>query len=105
MVHRRQVVESKMAVVPVHCLELETDMSNVLDAFARWWNYLALRNGKLKFRTQQEAADFVRRVQIENGGPNEKITDMRHRYEDVTRARTHSKPPRPNEGGHKTVLR
>ena len=79
-------------------------MSNVLDAFMRWWNYLAQRNGKLKFRTQQEAADFIRRVQIENGGPNEKITAMRQRYEEVTRARTDSKPPRSQEGGHKAVL-
>lgn len=40
---------------------------------ARWWNSLAQRNGKLKFRSQREAAEFVRRVQNEHGGPNAKI--------------------------------
>jgi hypothetical protein len=105
MVHGRQAAESGTVVVPVHCLELVTDMSDVLDTFARWWNYLAQRNGKLKFRTQREAAEFVRRVQNENGGPNAKIVAMRRRYDDVTRARADSESPRPYEGGHKTVLR
>jgi hypothetical protein len=78
------------------------DMSDLTDTFARWWNYLASRNGKLKFRTQREAADFVRRVQNENGGPNAKIIEMRKRYEDATRAKHE---PGPDEGGHKAVLR
>jgi hypothetical protein len=59
----------------------------VILAFMRWWNALALRNGKLKFRTQREAAEFVRRVQNENGGPNAKMLAMRQRYVDVNRAK------------------
>lgn len=55
--------------------------------FMRWWNRLAQKNGKLKFRTQREAAEFVRRVQNENGGPNGKIQAMRERYEEIRRAR------------------
>ena len=60
---------------------------SLIDAFMDWWNSLAKRNGKLKFRTQREAADFVRRVQNENGGPNAKIIEMRQKYESIRRAR------------------
>jgi hypothetical protein len=77
-------------------------MGDWIDHFARFWNYLAQRNGKLKFRTQREAAEFVRRVQNENGGPNAKIIAMRKQYEDVTRAKHE---PEPSEGKHKAVLR
>ena len=56
-----------------------------IEQFMRWWNGSAQRNGKLKFRTPDEAADFVRKVQLENGGPNEKIQAMRRRYEEVNR--------------------
>lgn len=65
-------------------------MTSAIDAFMRWWNWLAQRNGKLKFRNQREAAEFVRRVQNENGGPNEKIRAMWARYEEVRRARAKS---------------
>ena len=58
---------------------------HVIEMFMRWWNSLAQHNGKLKFRTQREAAEFVRRVQSENGGPNEKILEMRKRYDDINR--------------------
>jgi len=74
------------------------DMSDLIDTLMRWWNYLAQRNGKLKFKTQKEAAEFVRRVQNENGGPNAKILAMRKRYDDVTRARDET--ARPHEGAH-----
>lgn len=72
-------------------------------AFMRWWNSLALRNGKLKFRTQREAAEFVRRVQNENGGPNAKIQAMRQRYVDINRAKQRA-TPRSDEGDHRAVL-
>jgi hypothetical protein len=62
-------------------------MTSAIENFMRWWNWLAQKNGKLKFRTQREAADFVRRVQAENGGPNGKIQAMRERYEEIRRAR------------------
>jgi hypothetical protein len=75
-------------------------MNDVIAAFARWWNSLASNNGKLKFKTQQEASEFVRRVQDENGGPNAKIIEMRRRYNEA-RAGTSG----PREGGHKAVLR
>lgn len=78
-------------------------MSDVIDTFMRWWNYLAQRNGKLKFRTQREAAEFVRRVQNKHGGPNAKILEMRERYNEVNRARSQSNPPRSDNGEHKTV--
>lgn len=62
-------------------------MNYVIDQFYRFWNLLASENGKLKFRTQREAAEFVRRVQNENGGPNAKIQAMREQYELANRAR------------------
>ena len=62
-------------------------MTAAIENFMRWWNWLAQKNGKLKFRTQREAAEFVRRVQNENGGPNDKIQAMRERYEEIRRAR------------------
>jgi hypothetical protein len=80
-------------------------MSNaVIIAFMRWWNSLALRNGKLKFRNQREAAEFVRRVQNENGGPNAKILAMRQRYVEVNRAKPGRPTSRPDEGHNRAVL-
>ena len=74
-------------------------------AFMRWWNGLAIRNGKLKFKTQREAAEFVRRVQNENGGPNAKILAMRQRYVDINRAKAErSDSPRLDEGNNRAVL-
>jgi hypothetical protein len=60
---------------------------NMIQNFMDWWNSLASRNGKLKFGSQREAADFVRRVQNEQGGPNEKMMAIRKRYNEVARAK------------------
>jgi hypothetical protein len=80
-------------------------MSNaVILMFMRWWNTLALRNGKLKFNNQREAAEFVRRVQNENGGPNAKITAMRQRYIEINRARNGLNSLGPDEGHDRAVL-
>lgn len=76
---------------------------DVIETFMRWWNSLAQRNGKLKFRTKREAAEFVRRVQNENGGPNDKILKMRKRYEEVKRAKE-QRPARFDEGGYPSAL-
>lgn len=75
---------------------------HVIEAFMRWWNSLAQHNGKLKFKTQREAAEFVRRTQNENGGPNAKMLQMRKQYEDVNRAKA-GDSPRLENGQHKTV--
>jgi hypothetical protein len=77
---------------------------SAIQMFMTWWNALARRNGKLKFKTQREAADFVRRVHNENGGPNAKIIAMRQRYEDVKRAQEQRTAPRLNEGRNSAVL-
>lgn len=42
---------------------------------------------KLKFRNQREAAEFVRKVQNQNGGPNARILEMRKKYDEVNRAK------------------
>ena len=79
-------------------------MSSAIEAFMRWWNSLALRNGKLKFRNQREAAEFVRRVQNENGGPNAKIVAMRQRYVEINRAKQGSDASRSDQGQSRAVL-
>lgn len=76
---------------------------HVIELFMRWWNELAQHNGKLKFRTQREAAEFVRRVQNENGGPNAKIVEMRKRYNEVKRAKDRGSSSGLDDGQHKTV--
>jgi hypothetical protein len=76
----------------------------MIETFMNWWNALARRNGKLKFRTQREAADFVRMVQNENGGPNAKISAMRQRYEEINRAKASRAAPRFDEGRNTAVL-
>ena len=78
--------------------------NHLIEIFIRWWNSLALRNGKLKFKNQREAAEFVRRVQNENGGPNAKILAMRQRYVDVNRAKQERDAPRLNEDYNRAVL-
>jgi hypothetical protein len=60
---------------------------DLIESFMRWWNLQASRNGKLKFRNQREAAEFVRRVQNEHGGPNAKMIEMRKRYNEINSAR------------------
>lgn len=51
------------------------------DEFMAFWNRLAKKNGKLRFRNRREAAEFVRRIKNESGGPNAKILEMRREYE------------------------
>ena len=70
----------------------------------RWWNSLALSNGKLKFKNQREAAEFVRRAQNENGGPNAKIIAMRQKYVDVNRAKQERNATRSDQNFNRTVL-
>lgn len=77
----------------------------LIESFMRWWNSLAKKNGKLKFRNQREAAEFVRRVQNENGGPNEKIIEMRRRYNEINRARPDNSPFEFGASSDTTVLR
>jgi hypothetical protein len=62
-------------------------VASIVENFMKWWNSLAEQNGKLKFRSKEEAAEFVRRVHEKNGGPNEKIRAMRKRYVEINRSR------------------
>ena len=50
------------------------------DLFHRWWNSLAERNGKLKFRSRRDAEEFVRSVANRSGGPNRAMIQMRREY-------------------------
>ena len=51
-----------------------------------WWSRRA-GTGRVVFRTQDEAAEFVRRVQKRNGGPNAKILGLWRTYEDARNER------------------
>lgn len=76
-----------------------------IETFMRWWNIIAQRNGKLKFKNQREAAEFVRKVQNQNGGPNARILEMRKKYDEVNRAKaTRPNPARPHKGRNAAVL-
>lgn len=79
-------------------------MTSALEAFMRWWNWLSPKNGKLKFRNGREAAEFVRRIQNENGGPNAKIQAMRERYNQINRSRDSQSPSRFDQGPDTAVL-
>ena len=71
----------------------------LIDTFMSFWNSLAKKNGKLKFRNRREAAEFVRRVSNQNGGPNKKIQDMRREYEAIQKTRTVSAEHRRSRAG------
>lgn len=71
-------------------------MNVVADTFFGWWNRIAPRTGKAKFRTQREAAEFVRRIQNEQGGPNEKLREMYRKYEEINRAKEAARNARLN---------
>lgn len=64
---------------------------DIIRTFSKWWNLVAAKNGKQEFRTHEEAAEFVAKVQRENGGPNPKIRAMREQYERIRRARDQRK--------------
>lgn len=86
---------------PTH---LKATTMNPTLIFMRWWNSLARRNGKLKFRNQREAAEFVRKVQNQNGGPNAKIVGMRKRYNEINSARHDQPSPEFGERSNRAVL-
>ncbi len=73
-------------------------MTSAIATFTRWWNWLAQRNGKTKFRTEREAFEFIQRTYRESGGPNDEIRAMRKEYEQISRARAARKK---NAGSNK----
>jgi|688.fasta_scaffold461025_3 hypothetical protein len=74
-----------------------------IDIFLRWWNSLAAKNGKLKFSNRRQAAEFVRRVQNENGGPNAKIIEMRRRYNSVNNAKRSADAAEPSRNRNTAI--
>lgn len=65
--------------------------------FQQWWNSLAHRNGKAKFRSQREAAEFVRRIANESRTPNQAMIEMRREYLEIKAKREDSKSARPEQ--------
>ncbi len=78
-------------------------MTSAIETFTRWWNWLAQRNGKAKFRTEREAFDFIQRTYEKSGGPNAEIRAMRKEYEEIRRARA-NREARINKGGDKAAV-
>lgn len=58
----------------------------LIRSLVAWWSRRA-GNGQVVFRTPEEAAEFVRRVQKRNGGPNAKILGLWRAYEDAQNER------------------
>ncbi|SOH92865.1 hypothetical protein SAMN06273572_101715 [Monaibacterium marinum] len=52
---------------------------NLIDNFMSFWNRLANRNQKIKFRNSREAAEFVRSISNKNK-PNQHVMMMRRKY-------------------------
>jgi hypothetical protein len=75
-------------------------VNSLVESFMKWWNGLAAENGKLKFRSMEEAAEFVRKVHEKNGGPNAKIRAMRKQYDDVNRSREKRSATGPDKCGN-----
>ena len=78
-------------------------MASALDTFMNWWNRLALRNGKAKFRTEREAFEFIQHTYENSGGPNAEIRAMRKEYEEIRRARARREAGS-NKGGDKPAV-
>jgi hypothetical protein len=61
----------------------------MLHAFWQWMIRSSDRTEKLAFRNQREAAEFVRRVYKEQGGPNAKLQDLYQRGRELKRSAAH----------------
>ena len=78
-------------------------MASVVATFINWWNRLASRTGKAKFRTEREAFEFIQHTYRESGGPNAEIRAMREEYEEIRRTRA-SRQIGSDEGRNRTVV-
>lgn len=56
-----------------------------IQTFLAWWNRLANKTQKVKFRNSREAADFVRHM-VNSGGPNAEMLKMREEYVAIRKA-------------------
>ena len=70
----------------------------------RWWNWLAQRNGKAKFRTEREAFDFIQHTYKKSGEPNDEIRAMRKEYEEIRQAPRANREARSNKGTDKSAV-
>jgi hypothetical protein len=66
-------------------LSKDNEMTRI-EAFLAWWNQLAIKNQKIKFRNSREAAEFVRHM-VNSAGPNEEMVKMREEYVAIRKAR------------------
>lgn len=75
---------------------------DVTATFYFWWNRLARRNHKVKFRNSKEAAEFVRRI-ANSSGPNQEMVRMRNEYVAIQTAKQRAADARSHEGGDRLL--
>lgn len=70
--------------------------------FMHFWNKLARRNQKIKFRNSREAAEFVRHM-VKTSKPNQEMIDMREKYVAIQAERNAILEARLGAGEHRAV--
>lgn len=75
---------------------------NFAENFMFFWNRLASRNQKVKFRNSREAADFIRHLS-RTTKPNREMISMREKYVAVQAERRAAQSAEPREGEHRAV--
>ncbi|WFT83802.1 hypothetical protein QA634_35305 (plasmid) [Methylobacterium sp. CB376] len=53
--------------------------------FLRWFTQSSDKAEKLEFKSQREAAEFVRRIYNQNGAPNQKLRDLYNKADQLER--------------------
>lgn len=75
---------------------------NFAENFMFFWNRLASRNQKIKFRNSREAAEFIRHL-ARTSKPNREVMSMREKYVAVQAERRAAQSSEPRTGEHRAV--
>lgn len=75
---------------------------NLVEDFMFFWNKLASRNQKIKFRNSREAEDFIRNL-ARTSKPNREVTLMREKYVAIQAERREAQNSEPSKGQYRTV--
>lgn len=75
---------------------------HIVEGFMTYWNRLARRNQKIKFRNSREAAEFVRHL-VRTSEPNREMVKMREQYVAVQEARRRAQESGLDQGADRTV--
>lgn len=75
---------------------------NISENFMHFWNRLARRNQKIKFRNSREAAEFIRHM-ARTSKPNKDMIDMREKYVAIKAERNARQGLQPRAVGNRAV--